>query len=594
MINQKTVKLLIVILISFCAGCEDYFVHEKYQRPDWLPGKLYTAVATQPDLTSFAECLRLTGLDKILDVSGCWTVFAPTNEAIEMYLSENHYARISDIPLEQLEKITEFHIIQNPWSLEQLQTLGITGWRAEENVNKNSFAFKRETMFKNPVEKYWIKKNNKSDRIISDSTISDGYKRVFVESRKYVPIFYDAYIDINGLTSKDFSFYFDRDYERGNVYYAGAKIVKHDIFAENGFVHIIDRVVNPMLNAKEMLEKERPGEAYDLFLDMVNWYYPDFAANMPATFNQPEVRLGGLVDTLWDLNYTNLPFSIQDELTGYKEAHVNETLVRHNGLFVPTNDAFREFIDGSLTIKSGYPHWHDTESLPKDVLQFIVNQNFKSSPIYPSTPSYQEIFGTSARYHQKEEAIIRREFCSNCTFIGLDTYIPDRVFTSVTGPVFLRPAFSLFRQAMIYSGAYDQIARHKGELYFFPIPDGALKEDSSLILNWIDKDKNQYNFLELNRAMDQVMTLGSNTLRNRILNHVGTPVPGGNGTTELIRTLRGNYITWDHSNNTIRGTLPCTIGYNGIVNTTSYTFPLNEPTDNGKAWGVDYWFNFRN
>jgi hypothetical protein len=228
-----------------------------------------------------------------------------------------------------------------------------------------------------------------------------------------------------------------------------------------------------------------------------------------------------------------------------------------------------------------------------DILQFIVGQNFKSIPIYPSTPQYKDLFSKTARYHQNEGDIIRKEFGSNCTFIGLKNYIPDRVFTSVTGPVFLRPAFSLFRQAMIYSGAYDQIAKYNGTLYFFPITDNALNVDSSLILNWIDKDKNLYNFLELNRAMDQIVSLGSTTLRNRILNQVGTPVPGGSGNTELIRTLRGNYITWDHSNNTIRGTLPCTVGYNGIVTATCTPFSMNEPADNGKAWGVGYWFNFK-
>jgi uncharacterized surface protein with fasciclin (FAS1) repeats len=594
MTNQKIFKLLLGILLSLYVGCKDITDFDKYKRPDWLPGKLYTAVLVQSNLTLFAECLRLTGLDTILDVSGSWTVFAPTDEAIKQYLSDNHYAGVSTIPLDKLIKITKFHIIQNAWSLDQLQILSINGWRTANDVNKSSYAFKRQTMLKNPVGKYWIKKNVRDEMITLDSTISDGYKRVFVDSRKYVPIFYDKYFDVNGLTPEDYRFYFDRVYERGNVFYAGAKILRSNIFAENGFVHVVDRMVNPMLNAEELLEKAIPGETYNIFLELVYRYYPEFLPNLTATFNQPEVRLGGLVDTLWDLNYSALAFTLQNELTGYEESFVNETLVKHNGLFVPTDDAFRTFIDGTLTIKSGFPHWHDTRSLPMDILQFIVGQNFKSAPIYPSTQLYKDIFSNTTRYHQNEGDIIRKEFGSNCTFIGLNKYIPDRVFTSVTGPVFLRPAFSLFRQAMIYSGAYDQIAKYNGTLYFFPIPDYALNVDSSLILNWIDKDKNQYNFMELNRAMDQIVGLGGNTLRNRILNQVGTPVPGGSGNTELIRTLRGNYITWDHSNNTIRGTLPCTVGYNGIFVTTCTTFPLNEPADNGKAWGVDYWFNFKN
>jgi uncharacterized surface protein with fasciclin (FAS1) repeats len=592
--KHKTFMLLLGILLSLCVGCEKWSEKEIYRRPDWLPGKLFTTVSVQENLTMFTECLRLTGLDSILDVSGSWSVFAPTDESMKQYLSENHYAGISNIPMDELKRIAKFHIIQNPWSLEQLKSLSANGWRTGDDASSNSYAYKRETILKNPVEKYWVKRNNKNEMIVIDSTISNGYKRVFVESRKYVPIFYDEYLNINGLTSEDYSFYFDRAYERGNVYYGGAKILQADIFAENGFVHIIDRVVSPMLNAKELLERELPGETYKLFLEMVYWYYPNFEPNITATFNQPEVRLGGLVDTLWDLNYTDLAFALQKELTGNKSPDNNETLVRHNGLFVPTDDAFREFIDGILTIKSGFPHWPDYKSLPMDIADFIINQHFKSSPIYPSTDQYKKIFREEGRFYQNEEGIIRKEFGSNCTFIGLDSYIPDRVFTSVTGPVFCRPAYSIFRRAMLYSGTYDALANYKGELYFFPIPDYALMADSSLILNWINKDENIYNFTAYNRSRHQMDVIGSNTIKNWILNQVGTSMTNGSDGKEIIRTLGGKNITWDHSNNTIQGTLPSTVGYKGNIVTTCSPVPLDEPADNGKIWTVSHWFNFGN
>jgi uncharacterized surface protein with fasciclin (FAS1) repeats len=588
MINLKSILLLLTILLSLLTGCERLSEQDIYKRPAWLPGKLYTTVSVQENLTLFTECLRITGLDKILDVSGSWSVFAPTDEAMKQFLAENNYAGVSDIPLEELERITEFHVIQNPWSLEQLKSLGVNGWKTGDDDKSNPFAFKRETMLRNPAEKYWIKRDRKNEMIVIDSTISDGYKRVFVQSRKYVPIIFDEYLKINGLTSEDYRFYFGRAFEPGNVFYAGAKIIKSDILAENGFVHIIDKVVNPMLNARELLEREMPGETYKLFTEMVYWYYPDFEFNKEATFNQPEVRLGGLVDTLWDLNYAGLAFNLHSE----RIFNFNQTLIRHNGLFVPTDDAFREFIDGTLTSKSGFPHWADQKSLPPDVVKIILNQNFKSSPIYPSTNQYKEIFKKTNRYHQNEESIIRKEFGSNSTFIGLNTYIPDRVFTSVTGPVFCRPNYSIFRRAMLYSGAIDAIANHAGELYFFPIPDYAFMTDSSLLINWINRDEDIYNFQVLNKLTRQVENVGTSTLRNWILNQVGISTTGISAGKETIRTLGGNNITWDHNNNTIRGPYPCTAGYKSDIITTCTPGPLDEPADNGKTWGVNYWFNF--
>lgn len=344
--NHKTYFLLLSILFSLFVGCDELPEHEKFKRPDWLPGKLFTTVSVQENLTMFTECLRLTGLDTIIDVSGSWSVFAPTNEAMKQYLLENSYASISAIPLDELKKITKFHIIQFPWSLEQLKNLGINGWKAVDDGNSNPYA-------------------------------------------------------------------------------------------------------------------------YNLFLELVYWYYPNFEPNLIATFNQPEARHGGMVDTLWDLNYAALAFDLHKERFDI----VNQTLVRHNGLIAPTDDSFSKFIDGILTIKSWFPHWPDYKSLPNDVVDLIVAQNFISSPIYPSKSQYQKIFKLAGRFHQNEEDIIRKDFGSNCTFIGIDSYIPDRVFTSLTGPVFCRPGFSIFRRAMAYAGVLDVIANHKGKLYFFPIPD---------------------------------------------------------------------------------------------------------------------------
>lgn len=589
MMRKNKIPLFIVgALILLLAGCEKWTMQDKYKRPDWLPGKLYTTVAVQKDLSLFTECLHLTGLDTIINVSGSWTVFAPTDEAMREYLSENHYSAVSGIPPAELQKLTKFHIIQDQWTLKQLKILGANGWKTKTDGNTNPFAFKHETMLRNPNEKYWIKKVDGTEVIVLDSALSDRDKRVYVPSRKFAPVFYDDFLTTNSLTPADYSFYFGRNYEAGNVYYAGAKIIQADILAENGIVHIIDKVVSPMLNARERLEKETPGESYRLFLEMIYWYYPSFEPNMTATYNQPEVRLGGIVDTLWDLNYARLAFDLQKE----RFDNLNQTLVKHNGLIAPTDDPFRDFINGTLTIKSGFPHWNDYKSLPIDVVDLVVAQNLKNSPFYPSTSQYKKYFSEASRYHQNEGDIIRKDFGSNCTFIGLSSYIPDRVFTSVTGPVFCRPAYSIFRRAMEYSGVYDAIANYRGKLYFFPIPDFSLVEDSSLMVNWIDKSRNIYNFTAYNRNMHQMETLSSRTVSNWILNQVGTSQSVSSTNKEIIKTLGGSYITWDHNTNTIQGTRPSTFGYEGKITMTNTPVLLNEPSDNGQTFTIKYWFRF--
>ena len=413
MSKHKVYIYFLVVSFSLFAACEKFTEQEKFNRPDWLPGKLFTTVSAQENLSLFAECLQLSGLDSILDVSGSWTVFAPTNEAMQQFLLENNYASVSAIPLTKLEKIAEFHVIQNPWSFEQLQNLSAFGWRTKDDGNLNSYAFKRETILKNPIEKYWIKNEDKNEMIVTDSLSSQKFKKVFVESRKYAPVFYDKFMSVSATTSADYRFYFNRDYEPGNVFFAGAKIIESDIFAENGFVHIVDRVATPMLNAEEMLERIIPGESYQLFLQLVYWYFPSFEANLTATFNQAAVSYGGHVDTLWDLHYSNLAFDIHKEQIGYQGGNVNETLVRHNGMFAPTDNAFRGFVDDILTQKSGFPHWRDYQSLPNDIVNIILSRHFQSTPIYPSKSQYQNIFRAVGNKKIHEGDIIRKKFGSN-------------------------------------------------------------------------------------------------------------------------------------------------------------------------------------
>src|SRR4030042_4188528 len=135
-IPQKEVKLFGTgILILFVAGillngCVDIYELDKYQRPEWLAGKLYTQIEAQDNLNIFAECLRVTGYDTVLDLSGSFTVFAPSDEAFAEYFMAHpeHGNSVSGIPYSKVLELVQYNIIQNAWSRSQLQRLDIDGW----------------------------------------------------------------------------------------------------------------------------------------------------------------------------------------------------------------------------------------------------------------------------------------------------------------------------------------------------------------------------------------------------------------------------------------------------------------------------------
>ena len=91
--------------------------------------------------------------------------------------------------------------------------------------------------------------------MIIDTLESNLYRMYLTDSRKYAPIFFKEYFDIYDLKTDDYAFYFDRPIEGADdIYFAGAKVIGDEIFAENGFVYNIDRVVDPLQNAYELLE----------------------------------------------------------------------------------------------------------------------------------------------------------------------------------------------------------------------------------------------------------------------------------------------------------------------------------------------------
>src|SRR5574344_2718923 len=92
---------LILVLVLFSCKKDEF---DKYERPDWLAGKVYSQIQTNDSLKTFAKCLQLTGYDSIINISGSYTIFAPTDEAFQLYFSNNtkNYKSVEDIPLAQL------------------------------------------------------------------------------------------------------------------------------------------------------------------------------------------------------------------------------------------------------------------------------------------------------------------------------------------------------------------------------------------------------------------------------------------------------------------------------------------------------------
>lgn len=596
-INFRLKPIIHFLTIWFIlSGCQDDLYIDKYERPEWLAGKVYTQVKQQPELSIFARTLELTGYDTIIDVSGSYTVLGPSDEAFNNWLSENQYNSVEDIPKDYLERMVSYHLVQNPWSKIQLRTVDVYGWiDSLDETNNKPRGFKRETFLQNEERFYPVKfvTEGLNERItIVDEPESDFQRKGIIDSRKFVPFFYKEYFDINDLTYNDYDFYFDRPFDGGDeLYFANAKIISNEIKAENGFVYIIDEVVEPLDNAYEILENENDKFDYSKYLSIVN-LFPDFEYNDQRTKEQPGAELGLEVDSLFDLTYPELAFDINNEETqppaGTFGLPENVTIRYHNGMLAPTNEAFDELINDYINVPGG---WGTLDRSPLNIKRIIANAHMSINPVYPTDIERGFYNGENDIVEINIGDIVHKEYGSNCTFIGLGKAIVPNAFSSVTGPVYLQPGFSRCMYAIEESGLLPALKRKNKNYSLYVESDFSLQEDSSLLYNPIREEFTLYSIQEMGSAT--MYRLNKNDLRALLLNHVAVDQPRGIARKEFIPTLGGNYLIYNNETGEVSGTDVTTDGYQGLGVMPNYPQQISQGAINGETYQIENWFSFK-
>jgi uncharacterized surface protein with fasciclin (FAS1) repeats len=572
----------LAVVLSACE--EDLTERDEYKRPSWLAGKVYTQVKDNPDLSIFARCIELSGYDSVIDVSGSYTVFAPHNKAFEAYLSSKPgYSSVENIPLKDLLELVKYHIVQNPWSLQQLRSLDINGWiDTLDIVNNKPRGFKRETLLQNQDRFFGISYEEDNGFVIVDTTIALNKRKVITDSRKYAPVFYKEFFDIYELGYSNFDFYFNREFKPDKLYYAGAEITTGDIFAENGFVHIIDRVVEPLRNVNEILEDKEQDNDYSDFLGLIN-LFPEFIYNETQTMDQPGADEGFVVDSLFDLKFPGLTFNIVNEKISFIENIDYITIRYHQGVVAPTNEALNSFSQQYLV---GQNRWGSISDAPRNIKQIIVNTHLSEIPLFPSYLSIGYPNGEADLVKLDESSITHREFASNATFLGVDKAIVPRAFVSVTGPVYLEKRFSRSMYAIEASGLLSALKREGSDYIFLVEPDDECQQDSSLFYN--EREESFFLYIKGTQKKEQ---LTISDLRTLLLNHIGTSSPKGVARKEFVKTLSGNYMVFNNETGEVRGTGPTTDGYKGVAK--SEVVPQHLYTaDNGKTYSIQDWLSF--
>lgn len=590
MIRRNSIALTVLLMAILLAGCVDE--PDKYERPAWLKGKVYTQMLDIPELSTFCRCVELTEYDEVINVSGSYTVFAPSNEAFDAFFASNPmYSSVEDIPLSELERIVKYHIVQDPWTKSQLQKLDIFGWIDTMDLTNNiPRGFKRETLLKDDDQNFGVSWVYGRGTTISDSADADIIRKVATDSRKYVPIFYSEYFTINNIPTSDYQFYFDRPFDGGGeLYFAGGKIVSDEIFAENGFVYTIDRVISPLRNGYEIISDNSGAQSYSRFENLVN-EFPSFSYNQQKTNAQEGVDLGLEVDSLFDLTFPELAFDLSSEMTdpppGSSGLPSNVTVRYHHGLIAPTDEAM-ELLDNEYFQVTG--GWGSLEGAPENIRRIVANTHLSQYEVFPKSFDNGFLNGEMDIVTLNSTDIVQEEFGSNCTFIGVSKAIVPRAFSSVTGPVYLRRGFSKVMNVIEETGILPLLKKRNNDFSFFVESDVNSSRDSSLVY---DEISGRYSAFILSEETDPYGIRYTRTsLRNLLLNHICNTQPDGLASKEFIPNLAGTHLIFNNETGEVSGTAQTTEGYQGGLDAPEFPQVLSE-ADNGTTYEIQNWFSF--
>ena len=541
----------VLLLVSF-GSCKDITDQYLYKRPSWLEGKLYTQMDSREELSLFVEGVSRTAYKDVLDRSGYFTVFAPTNNAMKAYMTEKGYASVQDIPVEVMEGIVRFHTLQNGWNIEQLKYFR-GRWIDEDQVeNYTNLYYKRSTIFED------------SARFITygNAQFTKGVRKkykIIPSGRKVIPLYYREALELEDKTMDDYAQYIKRsDIGADDICYGYGKVIDREIPAENGFVYTVDRVMEPMKTVRQYLENSDNQEKYSKFLSILDefrYLTPDY----DATNAQEGADLGRDIDTLYTSSYrmsSGLLFFNPDQEISLLSSFLGGTsLGKHPSIFVPNDAAFNELMDATILADGNY---FNLKGVPLFVKAYLL-QSFMSQSAAFDVDLDKGIVSLDNDSINNEvlpvENVAENVICSNGYFVGLNkSYVPD-ILGSVTGPVVMRPDYTYWMYSMYRTGMLSSLKTRGNEYSVFAVPDVACERDSSFILSVPDPDEPlMFNFWSWNFLSGMEEFLSRSTQKSMLKNHValGTfkSYDEGGASVQYLPSLGGNYILYYERNDT--------------------------------------------
>ena len=437
MYRLPVIILTATLFGSLWIGCEKER-DEHYQRPSWLEPPVYNVLEEKGNFKSYLHCVDKANYKQILSAAGYYTVFAPTDEAFQSFLQEKGLNSIGEIDTLTAKEIVSYSVIQNAYTRERLDDYQST----DQEIWLENKAFKRQTKYFKGV--YDETTDNASIKVVDQNgvpyEVGSGYVFVYDDNNyKHIPYFTSEFMSYKNITSYDYNYFFpDKAYSGFNV--VDAQAIEYDLLAENGIVHIIDKVILPLPNIEELIAGN---SQYSLFKNIIDNYLLEYDL-APVSFQERYKEYSGITEDIYMKAYPLLNYAPNCEnFLKYGGGEYYDAQIDGWSIFVPTNDAVEQFFNDKFLTYYG-----SLDNMSPDLIADFVNAHMFRTIVWPSKfESTYNPFGEEARF-DPESNVIEKRFASNGVFYGVNNIQKSDAFYTVMGEISLNPEYSLMLQAI--------------------------------------------------------------------------------------------------------------------------------------------------
>lgn len=444
---MKRFKLLWVwMAILLFAQCKDDYWDQYYSRPEWLEPPIYEVLKNDGRFTSYLQLVDSTMYERILKEASFYTVFAPTDSAMNDYLKEQGYASIDEISAAEADTIVAYSLVYNVFEFDELTDVLTNGWDTLSSI-------KKKTAFYNTIYQEMLPDSTLA--WVVDATANGSYS-VGDNNYKYVPTYLDRIFTKRGLLPTDYEYFYPGiDYNGSNI--QGAHIVTKNMMAENGIIHAVDKVNKPLPNLENVLESDARYSKMMAFFDRKDvageylYKYYTLQDDVTQYFRDiyPDRNLREVL-----IKFYEFPVMLNAERVSNSE---KEAETDGYTIFAPTNDAMDAFYAERIKpyTDNKKNSWTSLDKVPNEIMEYFMQAHMTPTQIWPSkyknAMSYSGEFFNGAGVFGKsfeDENFSHIQVASNGLLYGTDKYIKSKYFETVYTQLLMDSSYTIARSVL--------------------------------------------------------------------------------------------------------------------------------------------------